>query len=131
MENIRINVAELIKDCPSDMELDCTMFDNVTFISVVECKGQINGIRIKTGDNFYHLTEFGTCNSDKNAKCIIFPKGKNSWEGFQKPFKDGDIVATDTGYWIGITEGGIKDSFIPTYCVIKGNGQFIASVIIA
>jgi hypothetical protein len=26
------------------------------------------------------------------AKCVIFPKGKTTWEGFQRPFKDGDIV---------------------------------------
>ena len=27
---MKINIAELLKDCPSGMELECTMYDNVT-----------------------------------------------------------------------------------------------------
>ena len=27
----KINIAELLKDCPKGMELDCVMFENVTF----------------------------------------------------------------------------------------------------
>ena len=27
----KINVAELLKDCPKGMELDCTLWDNVVF----------------------------------------------------------------------------------------------------
>lgn len=30
----KINVAELLKDCPKGMELDCAMFDNVTLVEV-------------------------------------------------------------------------------------------------
>ena len=30
----KINIAELLKDCPKGMELDCTMFENVTFVRV-------------------------------------------------------------------------------------------------
>lgn len=26
-----INIAEILKDCPKGMELDCAMFENVTF----------------------------------------------------------------------------------------------------
>lgn len=31
---MKINIAELLKDCPSGMELDCTLFDNVRFSEV-------------------------------------------------------------------------------------------------
>ena len=27
----KINIAELLKDCPSGMELDCTMYEDVYF----------------------------------------------------------------------------------------------------
>lgn len=97
MEN-KINVAELLKDCPLGMELDCTMFDNVTLVRVDLSKGQfpieiaLSGLRSK------HLTKEG-CFHDptllSEAKCVIFPKGKKSWEGFQRPFKDGDVVFYD------------------------------------
>lgn len=97
----KINVAELLKGCPSGMELDCTMYENVYFDQIFEienclysigCYTIIDGIR--TSINF---TKFGEFNTHRNSKCVIFPKGKTTWEGFQIPFKDGDIVATDLG----------------------------------
>lgn len=97
MEN-KINVAELLKDCPNGMELDCTMFDNAKFIGVENYDEPIC-IRIGNGDLYFHLTKFGTWNFNDNAKCLIYPKGKTTWEGFVPPckYKDGDIVVDDSG----------------------------------
>ena len=125
----KINIAELLKDCPSGMELDCTMYENVYFDKIYDedCLYQIGcytiNDRVRNSINF---TKYGEFNTMRIAKCVIFPKGKTTWEGFQRPFKDGDIVATTTGSWIGITEGGKIDTFIPTYCVIKSNDEFEA-----
>ena len=124
MEN-KINIAELLRNCPKGMELDCTMYDNCTYAGI-EDVGYID-ILINTPSGRIRLTKEGCyIRHDDNAKCVIFPKGKNTWEGFVSPckFKDGDIVATTEGFWIGITEGGKKECFIPTYCVIKSNGEF-------
>lgn len=91
----KINIAELLKDCPSGMELDCTMYDNLYFDKVVEdgrypigCYTIYNDCR--TSINF---TEFGRFNGHKNSKCVIFPKDRTTWEGFHRPFKDGDIIS--------------------------------------
>lgn len=93
----KINLVELLKDCPKGMELDCTMFDNVTFVRVDNGRKQfpieiaVSGLRSK------YLTKEG-CFHDNTllteAKCVIFPKGKTTWEGFVPPsrFKDGDII---------------------------------------
>ena len=94
----KINVAELLKGCPSGMELDCTMYENVYFNQIYEnenclysigCYTIVDGIR--TSINFTKLGEF---NTHRNSKCVIFPKGKTTWEGFVPPcqFKNGDIV---------------------------------------
>jgi hypothetical protein len=93
MEN-RINIAEILKKCPKGMELDCTMFEDVKFIDIDEAD---KPICIRTGDIYRFLTKFGTWTFDENAKCVIFPKGKTTWEGFVQPveFKDGDIVFYD------------------------------------
>ena len=102
----KINIAEVLKDCPQGMELDCTMYDNLYFDSLnadyygtINCYTLIDGI--KTSINF---TKYGTFNNHIGAKCVIFPKGKTTWEGFQRPFKDEDIVFTNTGEhdWISI-----------------------------
>ena len=121
--NKNLNLVEILKDCPNGMELDCTMFDNAKFIGVENCE---NPICIRVGNMYLHLTQYGTWNFDENAKCIIFPKGKTSWEGFITPYKfnDGDIVAKNNGNCIGITSGGHIYSYIPTYCVLRNNSNF-------
>ena len=85
----KINIAELLKDCPSGMELYCTMYDNLYFDCIheypngtINCYTLINGI--KTSILF---TKYGTFNKHVGAKCVIFPKGKTTWEGFVPPCK--------------------------------------------
>lgn len=90
MEN-KINIAELLKDCPKGMELDCAMYDNAYFEQVDE--KSVYPIVINIGNtNTISLTKEGHWNKFPNAKCVIFPKGKTTWERFQRPFKDGDII---------------------------------------
>lgn len=93
----KINVAELLKDCPKGMELDCTMYDNCTLGSVLE--GLAYPIRIDTPDGLVLLNEYGCYSRNEHAKCIIFPKGKTTWEGFVSPgaFEDGDILTDKMG----------------------------------
>ena len=88
-----VNVAELLKDCPQGMELDCTMFEDCTFLDVDE-KANNYVIRITTPCGIKYLDKYGRYVADYKAKCVIFPKGKTTWEGFVPPcnFKDGDIV---------------------------------------
>ena len=92
--NEKLNLVEILKDCPKGMELDCTMFDNVTFAGVVE--NRVFPIRIIVGGGTTMvLTKYGQYTDDDFAKCVIFPKGETTWEGFVKPhkFKDGDILS--------------------------------------
>ena len=76
----RINVAELLKGCPKGMKLDCTAYNDVTFLHVDESQ---NRCYFKTGpaDTFW-TTCYGHLNHSPNAKCVIFPIGKDTWEGF-------------------------------------------------
>ena len=97
MEN-KINVAKLLRNCPSGMELDCVMYDNAYFEKVDEKAVYPIVIRIGKIDTIC-LTKEGHWNKFPNAKCVIFPKGKTTWEGFTPPyqFKDGDVVVDDSG----------------------------------
>lgn len=99
MEN-KINIAELLKDCPRGMELDCTMYDNIVFDYVdekssypIKCMAKITDVC----SNSCEFTKNGQPNHYSNAKCVIFPKGKTTWEGFVPPceFKDGDVVTME------------------------------------
>lgn len=94
MENL--NLVELLRDCPAGMELDCTMFENLEFDYIDKDTEKYPIIcRVKTEWGSYDIhtfTKYGCFTTEKYSKCSIFPKGKTTWEGFQRPFKDGDIV---------------------------------------
>ncbi len=96
MEN-KINIAELLRDCPKGMELDCAAYDNVSFDKISEDKKATYPIFCYITDkegnrSSISFTENGCESKRYGAKCVIFPKGKTTWEGFQRPFKDGDIL---------------------------------------
>ena len=87
----KINIAELLKDCPKGMELDCTIFDGVKFDGIEAGSYPIRITVPYVG--VINLNKFGEYFMfTQNTKCIIFPKDKTTWEGFHRPFKDGDII---------------------------------------
>lgn len=126
----KINISELLKDCPKGMELDCVMFEKVTFVKVhmnrqFPIEIAVNGIRSK------YLTKEG-CFHDRTllpeAKCVIFPKGKTTWEGFVSPiqFRDGDIAATDCNCsesQLFIVSGGDSQKQMKCYVSLFEDGK--------
>ena len=79
----KINVAELLKDCPFGMKLECTMFEDVFFDKITD--DQVFPIWIKRIDGSdIALTKYGAYSDSPTAKCVIFPEGKTTWEGFNK-----------------------------------------------
>jgi hypothetical protein len=99
----KINIAEILKDCPQGMELDCTMWDNLYFDRVeddlIHCYYELDGYR-----NTTMFLKDGCYTAHKLSKCVIFPKGKTTWEGFHRPFKDGDILTTNDGACVAIVK---------------------------
>ena len=95
MEN-KINIAELLKDCPSGVELDSPLFDNLYFDCIDAGKKYCVKCYIRKGVKTSVIFNcYGQFTDD--SKCMIFPKGKTAWEGFVPPckFKDGDILYVD------------------------------------
>lgn len=112
----KINIAELLKDCPEGMELDCTIWDseakvflkrvlNDDFAYPIEVTVKYNNTECTKS-----FTKYGAFNDLSYCKCVIFPKGKTTWDGFVPPFKfkDGDVLYIhSTSAWICIyNEGG-------------------------
>ena len=123
----KINVAKLLKYCPSGMPLDCAMWDNLYFDRVeydmIYCYYELDGYRNST-----IFCKDGCYSAHKLSKCVIFPKGKTTWEGFVPPvnkFKDGDILAVDDTVFI---YNGMEDRCpIPgyyVYVIADKNGFF-------
>lgn len=129
MEN-KINIAELLKDCPRGMELDCLLCNSPIALEGVAVNESKYPIKAVCKDGFIHvLTKYGTLYNHDDAKCVIFPKGKTTWEGFVPPcqFKDGDIVATGNGLFIGIVE--VKNNIqVKAYCAISPSGSLSINI---
>jgi hypothetical protein len=131
----KINIVELLRDCPKGMELDCINYDGVvTFEEISNCSDYPIKITVKYNNECvtHTLTKYGqTCISPYN-KCIIFPKGKTTWEGFTPPCqfkdwtiqdaKDGDVVSYDDG-WTCIFKC-IHGIWYSSYCFITRDGEF-------
>ena len=117
----KINIAELLKDCPKGMELDCTMWDNLYFDRVdndlIHCYYELDGHR-----NTTMFCKNGCYTAHKLSKCVIFPKGKTTWEGFFPPckFKDGDILfhkhKSNNIKYIFIYKRRIDKHYLLNYC---------------
>lgn len=100
MEN-KINIAELLKDSPKGFELDCVLSEDV-ILDGIDMSSNYPIKIIIGGKQVEYLSPEGCLSSihytnNKKAKCVIFPKGKTTWEGFVPSckFKNGDIVFYD------------------------------------
>lgn len=104
----KINIAGLLKDCPKGMALDCLLCNNPIELEGVVGDEATYPIRAVGKDGFHHVfTAYGASYNHDDAKCVIFPKDKTTWEGFHRPFKDGDIV---TSVYQGVVQAiGIFD----------------------
>lgn len=120
----KFNIAELLKNCPNGMELDCTMYENLYFDKIeeecrypIECYTIYDDCRVSV-----NFTEFGEFNNHETAKCVIFPKGKTTWEGFIPPcpFKDGDVISDSLGTCIFKGEGVVQGT-VDYYCGMNGD----------
>ena len=116
----KINIAEILKDCPKGMELNCVLFENVTFEGIKQDEYPII-VKIKEPPMTLSLTKNGGWNSYNSAKCVIYPKGKTTWEGFIPPykFKDGDVlVHTQNGRFImSIYKSNENEKLINTHII--------------
>ena len=92
MENI--NLIEILKDAPKGIELYCTIYGKVSFISVEEADKY--PIRVKLWDhNETRFTKEGRWAANYQGECVLFPsKEDRNWSTFkvEKFFKVGDHV---------------------------------------
>lgn len=120
----KMNLAELLKDCASGVELYSPLFGDCKFVKVHDYEAEII-VEIETGANVSFKTD-GRYYDYPNAECLLFPIGKTTWEGFVPPceFKDGDILATDLGSVFFLNTRLNTDECYGCYVGIGGDGSF-------
>ena len=96
MKNKKLNLVEILKDCPKGTELYTPMFGKVRLLKVdakdddmpISVELQDKGTRAFTSDGRYSI--------EPGGECVLFPsKDNRDWESFHvcPNFKKGDFVA--------------------------------------
>lgn len=125
----KINLVEILKDCPRGMELECTSYDNVSFDKISDDKKATYPIFCYITDkegnrSSISFTENGCESKRYGAKCVIFPKGKTTWEGFIPcKFKAGDVIVSETGNIVLFSHIDIEN-IVHYHCIIPTYGSF-------
>ena len=133
----KINIAEILKDCPQGTKLYSPIFGDVYLDKIRQRLAIVVTTDKEQGDfkeEFLYDGRYGM-----NGECMLFPsKDKTTWEGFQRPFQDGDIIFTCAMFngicsdylytglyytWISIFHKMHKDQVI-TYVDIENSGTY-------
>ena len=125
--NENLNLAEILKDCPSGTKLYSTVFGEVEFDHVVKSSTEyLIEIKLESFSGHKYLTAEGKLFAKYDGECTLFPsKEQRDWskfklkkEEFVTPykFKDGDIVATRLGSQVFILKSEERSRM--GYCYI-------------
>ena len=88
----KINIAKILKDCPTGTKLYSPLCGECRVLYIYD---GLSFDVICGDDTVYNFSYDGRYNI--MGECCIFPsKECRDWSKFQRPFKDGDIVAFDT-----------------------------------
>ena len=98
--NENLNLVEILKDCPKGTKLYSSVFGRVEFDYIDIRANYPIVIRLKVLDVRECLTTEGMLFTEYDGECILFPsREQRDWSKFKPTceFKDGDIVATNSG----------------------------------
>ena len=119
MEN-KINIAEILKDCPKGTKLYSTVFGEVTFDSIgIEDKYPI--IVCKLDGMKTSFTEEGHYTEYPNSECVLFPSSEmRDWTKF---FKRGDVVRSIDDGAQAVFNGWESDDYTSFYASIVHHAE--------
>lgn len=110
MENNKINIAEILKDCPKGTKLYSSLFGKVELLSVDDdCDFPITVRNDEKKEKACFTKEgcYHSCYSD--AECALFPSSKmRDWNKF---FKPGDVVIKNGGGMAAVFDGWANDTY--------------------
>lgn len=107
MEN-KINIAEILKDCPKDTKLYSPLFGEVKLFGISE--NSVSILFIDGRDYHDSFSKNGNYYPKySQSECLLFPSAKmRDWTKF---FKRGDIVIKDGGGMAAVFDGWANDTY--------------------
>lgn len=118
-----INIAELLRNCPKGTELYSPIFGDVYLDEIRPHLAVVVRTSDEQKEEFSYDGRFGI-----NGECMLFPSKENrDWSTFQRPFKDGDVLAyqhpdnTNPSIYIHKYSRKLNTAF---YVALNGKGSF-------
>lgn len=106
--NNKINIAEILKNCPKGIKLYSPLFGDVTFEEVDLIWATTVKIRYKP-NSFTNFFKTGLYYNYKGAECLLFPSSEmRDWTKF---FKRGDVVIKNGGGMAAVFDGWANDTY--------------------
>lgn len=110
MEN-KINIAEILKDCPKGTKLYSSIFGNVSFKRLLDNVVYPIHVVGKNSRQIYFSKDglYIADDSCSDAECQLFPSSEmRDWTKF---FKRGDVVIKDGGGMAAVFDGWANDTY--------------------
>ena len=131
--NENLNLVEILKDCPKGTKLYSSVFGEVELDHIdTSCYNYPIIIRLKGEEGHESLTSEGKMFVDYDGECVLFPsREERDWSKFNPKkdrlvstceFKDGDIVATNSGSRVFILQRAYSD--VKGYCYVGYDFDF-------
>lgn len=106
--NNKINIAEILKDCPKGTKLYSPLFGNVT-LEEVDTSITVPIKVIDSLNSYNCFTKTGLYYNRTNAECLLFPSSEmRDWTKF---FKRGDVVIKNGGDMAAVFDGWANDTY--------------------
>lgn len=107
--NNKINIAEILKDCPKGMELYSPIYGKVELLKV-DSNSEYSIKTVTSIDRPASFTPYGRLYENyPSAECLLFPSREmRDWTKF---FKRGDVVYNKDGGLYAIFEGWVNDDY--------------------
>ena len=108
MEN-KINIAEILKDCPKGMELYSPIYGKVELLKV-DSNSEYSIKTVTSIDRPGSFTPYGRLYENyPSAECLLFPSREmRDWTKF---FKRGDVVIKNGGGMAAVFDGFANDAY--------------------
>ena len=108
MEN-KINIAEILKDCPKGMKLYSPIYGEVRFHKI-DIDNESYPIAVKNSERTEYFAEDGRFSTAfDTAECLLFPSSvMRDWSKF---FKRGDVVVKNGGGMAAVFDGWVNDTY--------------------
>lgn len=120
MEN-KINIAEILKDCPKGMKLYSPIYGEVKF-NEIDIDNERHPIALKSCRGTINFAEDGRfCAAYDTAECMLFPSSEmRDWTKF---FKRGDVVRSIDDGAQAVFKGWESDDYTSFYASIVHHAE--------